>query len=168
MQKYMDEMLDTFPNLLQSVVSTHFSEISQSEVLGVRFDKEGQTLYLMTTNGLYLLYHDQDCSENVWLEDVAGGDLQDIVGEKILWAEESTDTDKEYTDGLLMWTFYTIRTNSTTLTLRWCGESNGYYSVDVGTYRVKDSKEILRWWRKKEKGDRLEEYQNDLTKVLYE
>ena len=65
-----------------------------------------------------------------------------------------------------MWTFYTIRTNKVTITLRWCGESNGYYSVDVDTLRAKDSKAMLKWWREKE--ETLELYNKSYKDRLFE
>lgn len=84
----------------------------------------------------YVMYHDQECSEKVSLIDVCG-DWQDVIDTPILEAYESSRTDVPYNDpdldleGSLLWTFYRLRTNKGTVTLRWQGQSNGYYSVRV-------------------------------------
>lgn len=73
--------------------------------------------------------HEQDCCERVWLEDVTG-DLSDLEGTPILSAVcESNTSDTE--GGDQTWTFYHLRTIKGTVTLRFCGESNGYYSTSV-------------------------------------
>lgn len=89
----------------------------------------------------YKLYHDQDCCENVTVEDVCG-DLSDLVGVPILVAEEATSETNpdgvvpEYQDDSFTWTFYTFRTIKGTVTIRWYGSSNGYYSESVSFCKV--------------------------------
>lgn len=81
---------------------------------------------------VFELYHNQDCCESVQIEDICG-DLSDLVGE-VLTAEEVSNYDngkpsdhaESYT-----WTFYRIGTARGLVTLRWLGESNGYYSEGV-------------------------------------
>ncbi len=91
----------------------------------VRFaDSEGVT---------YLMYHEQDCCENVYLADVCG-DVDDLLGEEILHFEERIEGDPELTgewDESQTWTFYDIQTRKGSVNLRWIGESNGYYSESV-------------------------------------
>ena len=88
-----------------------------------------------TTEGeVYEMFHDQDCCENVTIEDICG-DLQALVGDgAILSAEEVTNVDEppigDYVESYT-WTFYHIRTMHNTVTIRWYGESNGYYSESV-------------------------------------
>jgi len=90
----------------------------------------------------FRMAHDQDCCEQVEVEDVCG-ELPDIIGHQILSAEEvsSEDVDEHGTKGCsydsVTWTFYHIRTIWGTVTIRWCGESYGYYSEDVSFYEVK-------------------------------
>ena len=83
----------------------------------------------------YKLYHSQDCCESVMIEDVVG-DLADLVGEPTLIAEEATSdknpggVTKGYQDSFT-WTFYKFATRKGSVTIRWYGESNGYYSESV-------------------------------------
>lgn len=118
----------------------------------------------------FVIFHSQDCCESVSLEETIG-DVNDIIGEEILLAEEVTSNEpdektleerkKEYEtekaicekarrqpyydslDELLAsryesetWTFYKLSTIKGSITLRWYGSSNGYYSESVSVYRV--------------------------------
>lgn len=82
------------------------------------------------------LYHDQDCCESVVVEDVIG-DLNDLIGSPLTMAEEETsekdppDNVREYHDESHVWTFYKLATIKGYVTIRWLGESNGYYSTSV-------------------------------------
>lgn len=74
---------------------------------------------------IYVFFHSQDCCEFVRLEEVHG-DPQSLIGSPITQATESIESGDEST-----WTFYTIATVKGHVTLRWLGESNGYYSESV-------------------------------------
>lgn len=79
-------------------------------------------------------YHSQDCCESVAINDIVG-DLSDLVNSPIVLAEEVTnepDPDKPsvHSDSYT-WTFYRFATAKGTVTVRWLGESNGYYSEGV-------------------------------------
>lgn len=79
----------------------------------------------------FLMYHDQDCCESVTLEEVIG-DTSDLLNSPILEASEETNhTDPPKGDDSYTWTFYKLGTIKGHVTLRWYGESNGYYSERV-------------------------------------
>lgn len=88
------------------------------------WDDGGRTTFL----------HWQDCCESVTIEDVVG-DLSDLVGSPIILAEEVTkEVDPEdpwHLDPHVTWTFYRFATEKGLVTVRWYGESNGYYSESV-------------------------------------
>lgn len=82
----------------------------------------------------FLMYHEQDCCEHVSIEDV-NGDYNDLIGFPILLAEEVSESGDGGWDSQT-WTFYKIATIQGTVTLRWLGSSNGYYSESVDFVRV--------------------------------
>ena len=75
-------------------------------------------------------FHEQDCCEHVDIEDVCG-DPEDLVGSPLVTAERVDDYDgpriKDHW-GSYTWTFYRFATERGSVTVRWFGESNGYYS----------------------------------------
>jgi|ETNmetMinimDraft_5_1059913.scaffolds.fasta_scaffold83746_2 hypothetical protein len=100
--------------------------------IGMSSDKKLHTLYM---------YHEQSCCESVYIKDIVG-DWRDIIGSKVLLAEERSnsgyqhddDPDDEYygLDGSTeTWTFYELNTSSGSMTISWYGSSNGYYSERV-------------------------------------
>ena len=108
----------------------------------VSIDKTEDELIFTTTEGeVFKSYHNQNCCEYVYIEDIEG-DLEDLIGSPILHAEEVTNT--EDTFGMIeypssfTWTFYKLATMKGYVTIRWYGESNGYYSESVDFCRVND------------------------------
>lgn len=91
--------------------------------------------HCMTTER-YRMWHDQDCCESVFLHEVIG-DMADLHGLVIDAREESrsADGDPNISESGT-WTFYIIQTQKGAVTLRWLGESNGYYSEDVSFDRI--------------------------------
>lgn len=94
----------------------------------------------------YMMLHERDCCESVYLESV-DADLNEIlVGQTVLVAEEidSGDTpplnehEESYT-----WTFYKLATAKGWATLRWYGSSNGYYSESVDFYEATPAREAV-------------------------
>ena len=88
----------------------------------------------------YKMYHEQDCCESVIIEDICG-ELEWLIGEPILRAVKRTDEDRKNNvdeDESFTWTFYELATIKGSVTIRWYGTSNGYYSESVDFVRMEN------------------------------
>ena len=128
--------------ILDKILGKTITHIAESNE-GLRFTVDGKT---------YKMYHEQDCCENVELEDIVG-DLQDLVGHPLLEAEEVSfnhpnelDPKQRVWDAISgakydlgesqTWTYYKFATIKGSVTLRWYGSSNGYYGESVSIVDV--------------------------------
>jgi len=113
-----------------------FKDLEGKKILAVtHIDDE---IRFVTDSGTYKQYHYQDCCESVTVEEIIG-DLADLIDETVVEARVEVNTDEPSTDndsGSHTWTFYIIRTNKSTVTIRWYGTSNGYYSESVDFVKV--------------------------------
>ena len=89
----------------------------------------------------FLFYHSQQCCEQVYIEDICG-DLDDLIGVPLVEAMETSNDTGSGSPSVVderesvTWTFYRF-TGKGTVTIRWYGTSNGYYSESVSLI-VKD------------------------------
>ena len=128
-------------------ISTSYGRYAEEDVLarvlGARVvavnagSTDDALLSLETTNGTLTFFHQQDCCEGVDLESPSVEEVAaDLVGGEIV-ACEARSSDEENppngstTDDSYTWTFYEIRTTKGDVTLRFLGQSNGYYSESV-------------------------------------
>jgi len=99
------------------------------------------TLIFYTSNGVYWMGHHTDCCESVTIEEVHGNPVE-LKDSHITIAYESTNNElgapvpNQYESQT--WTFYHIQTTKGDLTIRWLGESNGYYSERVDFEKMED------------------------------
>lgn len=118
-----------------------FSVLKGKTIISMIKNADDDEIVFETSEGdKYLMYHDQNCCESVYVESICG-DIEDILNSPVLVAEEvvSADVDPEgvgesnvvYRDDSFTWTFYKIDTAKGGVTIRWYGTSNGYYSEDV-------------------------------------
>ena len=113
---------------------SNFSELRGKVLKSITVNKNKDEMCFVTVDGdTYKMNHQQDCCESVNIEDICG-DLEDLIGSEILVAEEVTESgDSDY--GTCTWTFYKLDTVKGGVTIRWYGESNGYYSESVDFYK---------------------------------
>jgi len=99
------------------------------------YNNEAEIIFTTIEGDKYKMYHYQDCCETVTIEDIIG-DLSDLLNSPITMAEEvissknPDDIIKNLQDSFT-WTFYKFATVNGYVTIRWYGESNGFYSETV-------------------------------------
>lgn len=109
-------------------------------IVGVTFTRiEGMengsdTITFTASDGrTFSMFHSQNCCEHVRLTEVIG-DVDDLIDAPIVSYEcvenSNGDPAPEYPDSWT-WTFYKFQSTKGHVTLRWLGESNGYYSERV-------------------------------------
>lgn len=116
------------------------SLIGETMVKIIGAERESEEIIFTAASGRsFRMWHIQDCCEAVSVEDVVG-DVDDLIGSPIVRAEERrNDLDdppadanaERYYDESATWTFYELATIKGSVTLRWLGTSNGYYSERV-------------------------------------
>jgi hypothetical protein len=130
-----------------SYKDAEFSDLKGQVLVSIE-NKNDELIFTTNTGKKYKMFHYQDCCESVTIEDICG-DLNDLIStdldHPILTAEERTsDTaldgtpPPEYRDVEEMWTFYELATIKGSVTIRWFGSSNGYYSVGVSFEEIKN------------------------------
>ena len=118
------------------------SEMIGKVMASVEVKDDNTVMSFIDVNGNeYIFYHEQDCCESVDINDICG-DLNDLVGNPILEAEEVAGVGfgllNRYEESFT-WTFYKFATIKGNVTVRWYGSSNGDYSesVDFRIQKVK-------------------------------
>lgn len=116
---------------------TKLSDIIGVTMTSVVSDGQDEIVFTGEDGRSWKMYHQQDCCESVSIEDICG-DFDDLVGSPILEASERVNEPENIPEGheaskydSETWTFYIISTIRGTVTIRWYGTSNGYYSESV-------------------------------------
>ena len=152
MRKLM-ESLETVSESYYDDDRVEISELKGKVLVDIDVGNGKEQLTFKTADGeIYEMYHVGDCCESVYLEDIVG-DLGDLLGTQLIEAEEIVNRDDNppdrlkadeedrdyYPDGYMVdsytWTFYKLGTIKGHVTLRWFGQSNGYYSERVSVFK---------------------------------
>lgn len=128
---------DTYNNLIEPVEK--FEDLRGRILSKVVQIDDDELRFHLTDDHYVKMYHSQDCCESVSIEDIVG-DLDDLVGTPLLIAEEvnsdqietpQIDQDRGYYVESETWTYYRFSTIKGSVSIRWYGTSNGYYSESV-------------------------------------
>ena len=106
------------------------SEMRDQIFTSVRADRD--TVTFENDEVRYVLYHETDCCESVYVEDIIG-DIEDLENLPLLISREDSNVEDPGTCSgeSYTWTFYNFATYKGYVTIRFLGESNGYYSEEV-------------------------------------
>lgn len=114
----------------------NFEELEGKTIVEIHGMEVGNdVIYFVCDDGtIYMMYHEQDCCESVDINDICG-DVDFLLNTPITLAEKVTETGENEDYDSFTWTFYNFGTIKGYVTLRWYGESNGYYSESVDFVR---------------------------------
>ena len=107
--------------------------LTLSDIKVTNENNEDRIKFTASTGEHFEMFHEQNCCESVMIEEIIG-DLIDLIGNPMLIAESVSSSDPlpgaEVTESQTC-TFYKFSTIKGSVTIRWYGESNGYYSEEV-------------------------------------
>lgn len=109
-------------------------DVMKDKIIAKYYQDKTCVIFKMADNTTYVLYHYYECSELVELVEIIGNS-DDLIGYPLLMCEceENRVENPDSCTGSYFktWTFYKFATVKGYVTLRWVGESNGYYSEEV-------------------------------------
>lgn len=119
------------------------SELLGKTLVAITGADEGrdEIVFECSDGSKYRMYHEQECCESVLIEDICG-DVNSLVGNPLTMAEDISNTmgnptvDK-WRDSCT-WTWYKFATVKGYVTIRWYGESNGWYSECVDFEKMEE------------------------------
>lgn len=122
---------------MECTISALKGKIIES-IIGLEAQSE-HVKFCLANGAIYDMIHEQECCESLWIADVCG-DVADLIGSEILLAEDVSNDSKfdedlkEENCGIdvddcdsYTWTFYKLSTIKGSVTIRWFGQSNGWY-----------------------------------------
>lgn len=121
---------------IENLIGKTFKEIKK--------EREDLLVFVDTDDNRYVMYHDQKCCEEVYIEDICGN-LDYLIGSPIVMAEEvksNKPIEGQTIEGSFTWTFYKFATAKGYVTIRWFGQSNGYYSEEADFVIIDDIVDI--------------------------
>lgn len=126
--------VNIFTNMIGSIITNIEGGISSDEMI-----------FTTNSNKAFRFKHYQDCCESVCIDDICG-DLNDLLNSPIVEAEEVSNMDEprklEYCESYT-WTFYRFATINGSVTVKWLGTSNGYYSERVSYDELDENGEVI-------------------------
>lgn len=111
------------------------------EITGAEVGSE-EIIFTTSEGKKYKMWYEPDCCASCNIDDICG-EIETLLNTPIIEAYESSNhsdppkKDSYGSDPSYTWTFYVIRTNLGTVTIKWYGSSNGYYSESVSFAKTK-------------------------------
>jgi hypothetical protein len=116
-----------YQQLLDEMINQVFTEVFVSQ--------DRKTLTFKNDRVEYVFSHIQDCCEEVWVESIFG-DLSDLENSPLLLVRcDTSRNNPDLNSESYTWTFYNFATVKGYVTVRFLGESNGYYSEEVDIWK---------------------------------
>lgn len=130
-------------------IAVEFKDLLGKTFTNIEISRDEDEIIFTCSDGVkYKMYHEQDCCETVRIEDICG-DINCLLNSPILMAEDISNECENFEplspwDDSYTWTWYKLATVKGYVTIRWYGESNGYYSesVDLAVWKTNKRRQI--------------------------
>lgn len=132
-------------NIIEELVGKTITNIQRNDKGTVGYNSGEEIIFTMSDGSRYAMYHEQDCCESVYIDDIVG-DLNDLLNSPLTLASEdyNSNNSKAEDDESFTWTFYNFATVKGYVTIKWYGSSNGYYSESAQISKIKENGSIER------------------------
>jgi hypothetical protein len=128
--------------IIEDLIGKTFRSVFEGTIKISSYHDKSESLIFESAKNKFAFYHEQDCCEGVYIESISG-DLNDLTESPIIQAEYTTKHEENQDEcESKTWTFYKFATIKGRVTVRWVGESNGYYSEEVDFKEI-EGKDIL-------------------------
>lgn len=122
-------MIDLNKDYRYDVLTDLFKDAIGETITDIHRIEDEEIHFTLSSGVKIVMHHEQSCCEDVVVDDICGN-LHDLIDSPIIRFEErSNENETEY--GSETWTFYEMATIKGSVTIKWHGSSNGYYSESV-------------------------------------
>lgn len=114
-----------------SELGVPISAVVGKTIVEIEREADDEIRFRFSDGTVARMWHQQSCCETVEISEVHG-DLDGLLGSPLTLAGEVSEAgEKSEWGATSTWTFYKLATIHESVTIRWFGTSNGYYSERV-------------------------------------
>ena len=100
-------------------------------------------LFVFSDGQSWRMFHERECCEDVYIEDIAG-DISLLTGLVTVFEEFTEEGERDDDYNTSTYTFYRLTAGKESVSVRWYGTSNGYYSEEAEVAPLPETARVIR------------------------